>query len=454
MKSKIIIPRKDHEVYFIISPEGIKRRDAQYMIYDKLSELHPGFNATTRVDIKTIELNETKWFMVTVMAGETLAEYQIIHKKAILYTNTSIMANTKNFTINAPEKIDDELIGFDIKKNEPVSIPLEIEKDSKNQIFAGDMEKVPFMHGVFNKEKPKWITAAAAVFVMMLVFLPVIFISNNKDKDTITTPVQYERQIDKKELIPSAFSLLANITELFLMENGEIERWQYNTANNPEVTIQCSGISALTAVTIFGHVKYFALDDIHNINYTNGIPAATIYLRTKHDNYLTPVSYAFANQENILIAAEELTVLFDNQNITINSEIFPSAGNGFMTYTISYTAEERMLVGSMNIIEEICNKYSLFVRSFDIASNSEKRTFTITCAFSFNETFSSEIVPNDKKQKIPLAFGYHPAGYLTYTPIIEQIPERTSLIGTIKDSNNHTIFFHDSEGKIKTRSVW
>jgi len=57
MKSKIIIPRKDHEVYFIISPEGIKRRDAQYMIYDKLSELHPGFNATTRVDIKTIELN-------------------------------------------------------------------------------------------------------------------------------------------------------------------------------------------------------------------------------------------------------------------------------------------------------------------------------------------------------------------------------------------------------------
>ncbi|MCL2209672.1 MAG: hypothetical protein FWC19_05790 [Treponema sp.] len=456
MKLKIIIPRKDHEVYFIMPPEGFKLRDTQNMIYDKLNELHPGFTAASCIDIKLFEFNKTRWFMVTVMAGETLAEYQIIHKKAILYTNTSIMANTKNFTINAPERIDDELIGFDVRRNEPVSIPAETVSISNNQIFAGRIEKIPSMHGVFNRRKPKLIIAVASVFILLLVFLSLIFTSVKTSENTvIVVPDREENQLDEKALLPTAFAVLADIAELFLMENGVIERWQYNLANNSEVTVQCNGISAFTAVAIFEHIKYLTLDDIQNINYIEGKPATTIVLRAKHDVYSTPVSYAFTGQEGIFIAAEELTGLFINQNIIINSEIFPSTGNRYMTYTIIYTANEERLINSIDIMEEICNKYPLFIRSFDIAASRERREFTITCAFSYNEALDeTAVVPNDKKQKIPSAFGYKPVSYSTYSFIAEQVPEKTSLIGTIKDSNNHTVFYHDSEGKIRIRSSW
>jgi hypothetical protein len=58
MNKRILIPRKDHEIYFIPLPEGIKRKNTSQFIADKLHELHPGFSSSSVFDMQKIVLNQ------------------------------------------------------------------------------------------------------------------------------------------------------------------------------------------------------------------------------------------------------------------------------------------------------------------------------------------------------------------------------------------------------------
>jgi hypothetical protein len=399
--------------------------------------------------------------MVTVIAGETLAEYQIIHKNASLYTNTSILAHSKNFTSSEPEEIDDELIGFDSEKNIPVSIPLDIINNQSYQIFSDKINKTPSSYGVFTKKKPKWLFAVIFTgIIITAILIPAIYISSENNILVI-----FENPIEPPpEMLPmpSAFEILTFIAELFLKEKGEIDLWQFNYEIAPSLIIQCNSISALTAHNIFKEIDYLSLDDIQIVNYINNEPVIAISLRTMHDIYKLPSLNIFPQQSEMLAASTELINELNKQHITIISETFPSGDNNYKLYTINYLANDRNLIYSMEIIEELCKKYDLLVYRLDIAADTERNIFNITCSLSHSYPINNQNIEQDnKKHLIPLAFGYRPPPpqqpqqpviNLSYPVITEVISERMSLIGTIRDSNGKLIYFHDSNGRINIRS--
>ena len=92
---KIIIPRRDHEVYFIPVPETLRPKSMRPFVVEQMDKLHPGFSGETAMDIRRLVFDKDRWLMVTVMKPETLAEYRILHKGAAFFTNTSIAVKKK-----------------------------------------------------------------------------------------------------------------------------------------------------------------------------------------------------------------------------------------------------------------------------------------------------------------------------------------------------------------------
>ena len=141
--NKIIIPRKDHEVYFLPLPKEIKAKLMRVFVTEQMERLHPCFSSTSALDLRQFIFNQNRWIMVTVMKAETLAEYKIPNKGAVLYTNTSIAAHKKDFIQNGVNTIDDERIGFDAERNEPVSVPLEPGKADGSRGLTTDLALLP-----------------------------------------------------------------------------------------------------------------------------------------------------------------------------------------------------------------------------------------------------------------------------------------------------------------------
>ena len=470
MKQKIIIPRKDHEIYFIPMPEGLKSNMAKKHVYDTLSELHPGFSVNSHVDIKSIVLNKKRWFMAAVIAADILAEYRIMYRGALFYTNTSILAYEKSFLSNNPASVDDELIGFDSEKNMPVSIPMDIEKTSGGQYLAGKLDHVSMRCSVFKRNNTKLFAAAIlAGFAVLAVFLLVYFYSNTnmyKPVDIITeydSSLRLEEQPAQIVYIPSAAGILAHISELFLLENGEIESWQFNEGAQPVIIIQSKNMSPLIAHTLFSGLEYIVLQDIQNVNYTDGKPRLTITLNLKLDIYSMPVSLPFTDKNTMFAEIEKLTDLLKDRNAAIYSEILPSVNNSFQSYTISFTADDKSLVHSMEVIEEFCEKYSIRVKSLNVSAEADKKTFVITCTFSQADILNGRIKKFDvKNESIPLAFGYRPVEVKRIKIQTEEkqtlisVPEERivigKMIGSIADADGKNIYFYNSDGKITIRN--
>jgi hypothetical protein len=453
MSIKKIIPRKDHEVYFIPMPKEFKSYTAQQFVFDALSELHPVFSATTRVDIQTLIFNESRWFMVTVMESETLAEYQIMWQGAVFYTNTSILVHTKDFIHNAPRIIDDELIGFDTEKNKPVSVPLDAVGTTAVQSLLEDIKYISSRHGVFVKRMPKWFITTILVVVVLFTSIPLVnYFYNRKAIQPKNTVAQTDEQVTEIIYIPSAITMLAKVSEYFTQANGEIQQWQYNENIDPYIVLQCKGISVLTAHAIFNQLEYTDLQDIQDVRYIDEIPYLTVALNIKRNVYSLPVSTQFLIQ-NIASISAELTEALHNQNIIIVSETLPATSNNYSLYTMTYTAGGWNLVNSMETIVQLCKNYTLRVKSLNIAISSDKNIFTVTCGLSSNEkqdVFVPMLVV--EKDKIPIAFGYKPNRQSTITVQTQQKPRESSVIGTIKDLNGETIYFYNPEGKIQIRS--
>jgi len=457
MKAKKIIPRRDHEVYFIPTPEGLKPREVQRFVYDALSELHPGFSATTSVDIQSFVFIKTRWFMVTVIEGETLMEYQITRRGTALYTNTSIMAHAQGFIHNTPKAVDDELIGFDSSIKKPVSLPLETMNTYGKQSLAGKLGHIPLRHGVFTRKKPHWLAAAILAGIAVLLAAPIayVFISTTNRNNV---PVTIELPADepgKVASMPSAISILTNVAELVVRANGEIDEWQFTEGAYSGVVIQSTGISAATAHTIFNELEYMVLDDIRNVTYNDGKPRAAIILNAKQDAYSLPVSLVFPDQGTMLAAASDLTGQLNNQRVVIVSETFPSAGNNYESYTITYTTDNTNFIRSLEILEELCESYSMRVKRLDIAVSADKKTFTVTSAFSHSAPPDDPVVTaGAEKHVILTALGYKPVTrkQLPVSVMAELIQEQMPIIGSITDSDGSAVFFHDSDGKIQIRS--
>ncbi|MDR0475330.1 MAG: hypothetical protein LBH43_16870 [Treponema sp.] len=451
---RIIIPRKDHEVYFIKTPDDLRAKQIKPFILEQLEKLHPVFSSDFSVDFKLFVFDKTRWAMVTIIKGEILTEYRILNKSAVFYTNTSITAHKKEFTKNGVNSFRDELIGFDAEKGLPVSIPLEANGIGDSQIKSVNLKSIPARHGVFAGKKHKWHLAAVIAGIVGIFLLSSSFILTKEDTIKhlpVETNIEEKREV---KYIPEAIEILAKFSSDFVNAGGQMERWQYDEDAASLIVIQAKGINALTVHQIFDEYEYVYLLDVQDVRYNSGEPFFAINLNTIPDKYSIPEREAFLSQNNILPVVSRLTKDLQDQKLSIVSETLPSTSNGNNIYSVTYTAEDRNLIFSLEMIDKVCQEYSLRVKSLDISIGSDNHLFTVICSLAGCKTVNCNFaMPRIEKEAIPKAFGYKKILPIVVLPVKspEKKPEH-AMIGSIRDSDGKLLFYRDSgDGKIKVR---
>ena len=471
--NKVIIPRKDHEVYFLPLPDELKTRQIPVFAAEQMEKLHPAFSSSSLLDLQQLIFGKKRWIMATVMNAGTLTEYKILEKGKTFYTNTSIAVRRKDFLQNGINTIDDERIGFDAEKNEPVSIPDEPAKGLdcpgslpdliNRQIpeLETELKTIPSRFSVFGKKLPKGRIAAVTVITALMVFLTSAFSITKQEKKAMpepktntllpVTPTEPERET---KYLPFSIEILAEISSYIVKAGGKMTQWQYNGDIQPLVTIQLQGINALAAYEICDLLEYVYLEDIRDIRYINGEPHITLHI-SAGTSYSTFTAGMFSGQNSTLSMIAELTGTLRQQGVSIVSEGLPGAGNGNLFYTITYTAKDRNLIQSLETIADTCSRYSLWVNNMDISISSDDTRFSVACTLSHNYETSPAITLPGEKDKIPAAFGYREPRVPVAAPVIKEIPKNEiepPVIGSIKDGGGNTVFYRDTDnGKIQVR---
>jgi hypothetical protein len=455
---KMIIPRRDHEVYFLPLPENTKEKQILPFVIEQMDRLHPCFSTTCDLDVQLLFFNEEPWIMVTVMKEDTLAEYEILNKNTAFYTNTSIAVHNKSFVQNGINAIDDEYIGYDTENMKPVSVPLESSKTGVTSKSSIELKALPVKQGVFCKRVPKWqiMTLTLSAIVIGL-FCSTFFMSNQSIVVVAEEKALYweipVKQEEEDLYMPSSIEILARISADLVKAGGKIIRWQYNEDKIPLMTIQLQGITVMTALEICHPLDYLYLEDIGDVRYIDGEPHITLYLNAIRPQYSILAVKPFPDQNLTIPMITELTDILRKKEILIVSEVLPSPSNSNLYYTITYTAKDRSFIRSLEIIADTCSKYQLWVKGMDVSISSDNNLFTVVCTLSSRDTPKPSIVLLSDNEKIPAAFGYkdiRPIIAKVIEPAIKE-PDQPKL-GSIRDRNGSNIFFRDtSNGKIQVR---
>jgi hypothetical protein len=452
---KIIIPRKDHEVYFIAMPDDLNKRHLRSFVSEQLEKMHPGYSPTTVFDLQHLVFNGVDWIMVTVMDAETMAEYRIIHNKTAFYTNTSILVSQKDFASSGINNIDDERIGFDPEVNIPISIPIEIERKNSSCDLNKELKSIPLRQSVFGRKMPqKRLAAMTTCFIGMVFILSIFIIAAKGTHEIPAASINYELDEEIKYL-PSAIEMLTNIADSVLTAEGLIKRWRYYEDSEPFMEMQLQRIDASTAYNIFDQYEYAYLQDIKNVSYDNGKPVITAYLNAERAKYLIMEAGLFPKQSLIISAFTELASLLQQQEVIIASEELPSENSGNRNYTITYTAKDKSLQRSLKVLSEVCDRYLLRIKRMDISINENNNLFSIICTLSQGEAFNSNSSNSEESfEKIPAAFGYRENTYNAVYKREEKIKptEKLSIVGSIRDGSGEMFFYRDNNtGEIQIR---
>jgi len=450
---KIIIPRKDHEVYFISAPPEIKRKSIRPFIYEQLQKLHPTFSDASVFDWQHFAINNSQWFMVTVMDRETLEEYRILHKGAAFFTNTAIAIHKKDFINGGINVIDDELIGFDIENNRPVSFPPEHsagQSSADNHLLPAQQDElrfIPVWHGIFTENRQRQGIKTLGISIPAIMFLSLFFVLAAKGtKNTIHMELPFE-QLEETKYLPSAIEMLEKFSCDIVEAGGRMAYWKYNEDSEQIIEVQIQGIALLKVYGICSRYEFLSLLDMHDIKYKEGEPIVTIQFDLGGKGYTSAKNSVFPSQESTIQLINQISDSLQKEKVSISSEILPSDHNRKSFYTIAYTAKDLNLISSLEIIAAFCNEYSLNITKMDVSIANGNNFFTVNVSLSKSgESFHALHSLGDEKTKIPVAFGYKeetPKIVPQEKKVIEAKPEN-SLVGSIRDTSGHIVFYHDA----------
>jgi hypothetical protein len=453
---RIIIPRKDHEVYFISAPADLKRKFIRQFVYEQLQKLHPAFSEASVFDCQYFVLNNSQWIMVTVMDRETLEEYRILNKRAAFFTNTAIAVRKKDFTNSGINTIDDERIGFDSENNKPVSFPLETEKNSGAPEQEAALGSIPPWYGLFTENEQRRGITTLSVGIFAIMFLSLVFaLAAKSNKEPICLDMPVEPFIGEIKYLPSAIEILEIFSCDIVEAGGTMIHWKYSDDTEPFIEIQTRGMDVIKIYEICDRYDFLFLLDIQDVKYNEGKPFVTIQLNQAEKGYTLHSANAFSSQSSTIQLIDGISNSLRQQKVSISSEVLPADHNGKNFYTITYTAKDRNLITSLEIIAASCNEYSLSVKSLDVSIANDGSLFTINVSLSRSDGANNALYSlNNEKSKIPIAFGYReevikiisPEKKTTDEKTIEAKPDK-SLVGSIKDASGQMVFYHDASTK-------
>jgi hypothetical protein len=437
---KILLPRKDHEVYFIPPPEGIKRRRTSVYIEDALHERHPGFSSSCVYDVRKVSVNGRPWIMTTVMERETLAEYRVIHPHALLFTATGVLIHRPGFTRTAMTVLADETIGYDAVNNMPVSIPVTETRETAADISRLLRKTLP-RYRVFKTRRSPLLYALLLPALASGGILLARHQGPPPEKPPPAIPVP-------KPDMPGPLALLAELAGVIRQAGGTVDLWHYDETTGPEIAVQITGAEAGAIYTLISGIPYVLLHDISDISYTGGKPLYTARLSRNGAAYRVPEPGSFASQEEALRLFSLLRERLSPLRVAVVSESPPAAGAG--TGAVSLQAEGRDLANALEAVAQTFTEYGLGIRAMSVSLDRPSGVFTFSCSLApYQDTPAPVMDAND----IPAVFGYaeHRAPEPPAAPLRQEEPP-VIHVGIIKDEGRTTTtYYKNPEGKIIIR---
>jgi hypothetical protein len=456
MSTKILLTRKEHEIYFIPFPEKqiSKARLAQF-VSGKLQELHPGFSSASFFDAQNVTLNRRVWIMVTVTEQVTITEKRIMNPRAAFFTATSLLVHTPGFVNQPPYSCGDETIGYDPVANAPVSIPNDgnkstaMQTDTINTIFKNP----PFRSRVFRKKtNPLWFILPLSLLCILffIVFAYRLYAHSTLPEEE--PPVAPLPPPNEMLVTPSPFFILSRIADAIVQAKGVILNWQYNEQSDPALVLTISALEPLSIYSIINGFAYMHISGISDIQYLDGKPVYTVSISFAADRYYLPESILFAGQEAVFSLLEALREDFRILRLAVLSETLPSNINGKALCTMALTCNAFDLVSALVFIENRLETNKLRIQHLTLSLDHEE--FAMNFAFSpiFDEN-KTLVFSDTKNESILKAFGYQEEPPPD-EPIVEtaEVRDPYSKIGVIRDEQNPTIVYYRGEdGKIVIR---
>jgi len=242
-----------------------------------------------------------------------------------------------------------------------------------------------------------------------------------------------EQKNQEPERLPSSIEILARISKDILDAGGRILQWQFNEDTDPFVIIHTQGIDVQEIYKIFNQYEFATLLDIQN-GVKNGVPYADIYMNAARKEFTTPEAGAFPVQSSTTAIITDLTKALKQHEISIVSEVMPTASIDNMYYTVAYTTNDKSLVSSMEIFTGICNKYQLWIKKMDVSISSDNSSFTVICTLTYCGKGIAAL-QGKNSDKIPPAFGYKEPIKREWTFIIYMAADNDLESAAIADFN-------------------
>jgi hypothetical protein len=193
--------------------------------------------------------------------------------------------------------------------------------------------------------------------------------------------------------------------------------------------------------------EYLSLQEIQNVKYQEEKPLVTIQLNQAGQGYTLLNTAAFPSQKSTIHLIDGISNLLRQQKVSISAETLPTNSNGKNFYSIAYTAKDRNLISSLEIIAASRNEHLLSIKRLDVSIMNGNALFSVNVSLSQSgETNRVFYNLGNEKNKIPIAFGYREEAPNIAASDIKPVETKpkNSLVGSIKDSSGQMVFYHDA----------
>jgi hypothetical protein len=374
VKKRILIPRKDHEVY--ISPFSGKtgKKSVRYFAEETLRALHPGFSDTSVFDTVVLSVNDKTFLIITVMVKTTLAEYRLLNPRSIFFTATSLFLNMSGAENAAAVELADERIGF-MDTGEPYSEPCD------NPVAAGSEEyrrvqkllKTAKGKNAVFKKRSRHPVIISVVGVLTTILAGVLYYPIKKAP---YVPPAAEPVLEK-DVIPTVFETLSDISGHITKVGGTMTGLRYDVYSDPEINIAVKGPDVEHIFDITKKIPYLALFKVSDVRYTEKKAQYDAAFSFRYDDYASLQPYIPESGDALFSLLSEVRTGIRDRGASIVSETLPVRENGFEVM-VNFTGGRKPASEVFSFLGEKLSQSGVGVTRMNISYENSRFDVTIT----------------------------------------------------------------------------
>jgi hypothetical protein len=459
MKRRVMIPRKDHEIY-IVPLDGknpIRGKALGRSAQDALRLSHPGFSDSTEYDLHIITRGLKKYLIITVVEKSVLTEYRLLHKGSSFYTATSLLFGERNAGMPDAFTASDENIGFS-GAGEPYSYPADnpgLEPAENHDRIISLMKTAGGRSRVFKKRRSMPGFIAAALAVAAIACLSALYYLGERP----APPPAAVETIPEKSTLPSALGILADISDAVLDAGGILSHWHYDENADPVMRISIEGAETEVLLESLGFIRYLIPSAISDIRYSAQKSYYELAFVFNGEDYRIP-PYRGDSQEQSRSTLSLLRRGIAGAGGDIQSEVLPLPSDG-RNAGIVFSCRRSALEGIFYESGKILQENGARIIYMDMYNESSQFTVSLTISPSFE--IPENYMISDRLDIIVSSFGAdapeppraaaekppEKAEVQAEEPVEEDPKEGYVKVGAIKNKEGQVIVYYKTkEGKI------